>query len=146
VRSLSLWRKIWSCPPLSLARIQWRGTWVVYRISLYVLCSVLHYLCGIYPDIANTRDDYSLFFCGLTNQLGPRPPHFWVVCITHNDTHTPGSRTPLQGWSARRRGRYLHNTQHSQQTNIHAISRIRIQQSSRCRPPPETARPTRSAH
>ena len=29
-------------------------------------------------------------------------------------------------WSARRRGRYLHNTQQTQETNIFALSRIRI--------------------
>jgi hypothetical protein len=40
------------------------------------------------------------------------------------DTHTHG-RTPLNEWSARRRGRYLHNTQQTQETNIHAFSGIR---------------------
>ena len=47
---------------------------------------------------------------------------------THTFTHTyrqRESRTPLDEWSARRRGRYLHNTHHSQQTNIHFLSGIR---------------------
>jgi hypothetical protein len=38
--------------------------------------------------------------------------------------HTLG-RTPLNECSARRRGRYLHNTQQTQETNIHALSGIR---------------------
>jgi hypothetical protein len=87
--------------------------------SVCLVCSILHYLCGIYPDIANTRDDYSLFFCSPTNQLGPRPPYFWVFCITHNDTHThthththtPGSRTPLQGW-------YTTHSTHNRRTSM----------------------------
>ena len=40
------------------------------------------------------------------------------------DTHTPG-RSPLNKWSARRRVRYLHNTQQMQETNIHALHGIR---------------------
>jgi hypothetical protein len=43
---------------------------------------------------------------------------------THFGTHAHG-RTPLNEWSARRRGCYLHNTQQTQQTNIHAPSGIR---------------------
>jgi hypothetical protein len=39
-------------------------------------------------------------------------------------THTTG-RTPLDEWSARRRGRYLHNTQQTRDTNIHAVTGIR---------------------
>jgi hypothetical protein len=39
-------------------------------------------------------------------------------------THTIG-RTPLNEWSAGRRGRYLHNTQHSQQTDVHVPGGIR---------------------
>jgi len=43
---------------------------------------------------------------------------------TIRQTHTPG-RTPLYEWSARRRGRFLHNTLQTRQTNIHALSGIR---------------------
>jgi hypothetical protein len=35
--------------------------------------------------------------------------------------------TPLDEWSARRRGRYLHKTQQTQGTNIHVLSGIRSQ-------------------
>jgi len=44
-------------------------------------------------------------------------------------THTSG-RTPLNEWSAHRRGGYLHNTQQTQQTNIHALSAIRTRDTS----------------
>jgi len=39
-------------------------------------------------------------------------------------THIPG-RTPLNERAVRRRGRYLHNTQQTQETNIHALSGTR---------------------
>ena len=39
-------------------------------------------------------------------------------------THTHG-RTHVIEWSARRRGRYVHNTQRTQETNIRALSGIR---------------------
>ena len=39
-------------------------------------------------------------------------------------THTPGS-TPLNERAPRRRGRYVHNTQQTQETKIHALSGIR---------------------
>jgi hypothetical protein len=48
---------------------------------------------------------------------------FQGFLITHIQTH---GRTPLDGWSARRRGLYLHRTTHiTQQTNIHSPSGIR---------------------
>ena len=40
--------------------------------------------------------------------------------IKHTHTYTLG-RTPLDEWSARRRGRYLHNTLETQETNIHPV-------------------------
>jgi len=42
--------------------------------------------------------------------------------LEHRQTHTPG-RTPLNESSARRSARYLHDKQ-TQETNIHALSRI----------------------
>ena len=47
------------------------------------------------------------------------------VSRSHSGTHAPG-RTPLKEWPARRRGRYLHNTQQIKDTNNHTISVIRI--------------------
>jgi len=75
----------------------------------------------------------SLAFCGATTQLGSKGPRslgFLVHTIRHTHTHThthtdtPG-RNPMNQLSARRRGRYLHNTQQTQETNIHALSGIR---------------------
>jgi len=43
---------------------------------------------------------------------------------SHSDTQTPGS-TPTNDLLARRRYRYLHNPQQTQQTNIHALRGIR---------------------
>jgi hypothetical protein len=57
--------------------------------------------------------------------LGPRPrllDHTQII-HTHTHTHTHG-RTPLNEGSAHRRGRYLHNTQQTQGTYIHALSGI----------------------
>ena len=42
---------------------------------------------------------------------------------THTHTHTHGA-TPLNEWSALRRGHYLHNAQQTHKTNIHAVSGI----------------------
>ena len=49
---------------------------------------------------------------------------------TIRHTRTPG-RTPLNEWSARRRGRYLHNTQQTHETNIHAPSGIQTRDPSK---------------
>jgi len=55
--------------------------------------------------------------------------------LTHTNTRTVRT-TPLDEGSARRRDHYLYNTQYSQETNIHALGRIRTQsqQASRHRP------------
>ena len=47
----------------------------------------------------------------------------YTVRYTHTHTHTPNT-TPLYECSDRFRGRYLHNTQPTQQKNIHALSGI----------------------
>jgi len=48
---------------------------------------------------------YDLFYCGAAAPLGPMPPHFLGFTITRR--HTTLGRTPLDRWSARRRGLYL---------------------------------------
>ena len=40
----------------------------------------------------------------------------------------PRPKSPPDEWSARRRGRYLHNTQQTQQTNIHPVCGIRTRE------------------
>jgi hypothetical protein len=49
----------------------------------------------------------------------------------HTQGRTTAGRTPLDEWSARSRGLYLTNTQHSQQTNIYAPGGIRTRNPSR---------------
>jgi len=57
-----------------------------------------------------------IFFpCDTTSQIGQSPPHRW---------HTLGRSDPNE-WSAGRCGCSLHNTQQTQETNIHALSGIR---------------------
>jgi hypothetical protein len=74
---------------------------------------------------------YCIYIYTQTAQLGPRPPRVEVSrshtvrhTHTHTHTHTHG-RTSLNERSARCRGRYLHKTQQTQDTNIHALSGIR---------------------
>jgi hypothetical protein len=62
-------------------------------------------------------------FHGAWAHSGPRPPHCRGFTITLR--HTAHGRTPLDEWSVRRRDRYLYNTQHSQETDIHAPGGIR---------------------
>ena len=58
-----------------------------------------------------------------TAQVGPRSSHCWVFQTTHKHTHThTRGMSPLNELSARRRGRYLHNTQ---QTNTITLGGIR---------------------
>jgi hypothetical protein len=47
-----------------------------------------------------------------------------TILHTHTHTHTQPGRTPAKDLSARRRGRFLHNTQQTQETDIHALSGI----------------------
>jgi hypothetical protein len=75
------------------------------------------------------------FSCGAAAQIGPRPPRFWRVYITRTHARTHAHihahthlRTPLSEWSARRRGRYLHNTQQTQEMNILVPSGIRTRE------------------
>jgi hypothetical protein len=79
--------------------------------------------------------NYSYFCVARQSKLGPGRPIVEVFKPhTQLDTHTTG-RTPLNEWSARRRGRYLHDTQQTMWTNIRALSGIRT------RDPSNPARP-----
>jgi hypothetical protein len=64
------------------------------------------------------------FFCSAAAQLGPWQSHCRGYGITLR--HTTVGRPPLKRRSARSRGRYLHSTQQTQETNIHPLSGIRI--------------------
>jgi hypothetical protein len=59
----------------------------------------------------------SIFSCGATAQPG-LGRLIVEVSISHTNTHTAG-RTPLEKWSAHRRGRYLHK-KHKRWTSMHS--------------------------
>jgi hypothetical protein len=60
---------------------------------------------------------------GSTAPWGPRPPHFSRL-HDHTLRHTTLGRTPLDEGPARRRDPLPDNTQHSQETDIHALGGI----------------------
>ena len=62
------------------------------------------------------------FFCKAAAQFGARQLRFEVYG-SHEIGNTDG-RSPLTAQSARRRGWYLHKTQQTQETNIHAYCEI----------------------
>jgi len=70
-----------------------------------------------YTESSNAPLLYSLFFHGFSDPNGPRPPQ--CRCFTITLRHTTPGRTPLDEWSVRRR-LLPDNTQHSQETDIHA--------------------------
>jgi len=78
--------------------------------------------------------------CGATAEMGPMPPRFDVARLhtmrhTHTHTHTYAlPRTPLSELLAHRSFRYLHNTQQTQETNVHDLNRIRTHESRNRRP------------
>ena len=51
------------------------------------------------------------------------------LTVAVSRSHTPG-KTPLNGWSARRRGRHLHNTQQKDETNRNILNGNRTRESS----------------
>jgi len=79
-----------------------------------------------------TAINYSIFFfflwrCAPTRAMASSFLRF----LDHTQRRTKVGRTPLYERSARRRDLYLHNTQHSQQTNIHASGGIQTHDLSR---------------
>jgi hypothetical protein len=97
----------------------------VQRGQVFVQC----FRFSLLPTYSFIYDlQYFLFVSGDTAHLGPRPPRF-EVSISHTVRHThTHSRTALNEWSVRRRGRYLHNTQ--QTNNIHRTRDPRNQSTS----------------
>jgi hypothetical protein len=73
--------------------------------------------------------NYIFFLWRNSQNLSSAAPFFMFLNHTKTHTHTPG-RTPLKKRSACRRGRYLHNTQLTQQTKIYAFIEIRTLNSS----------------
>jgi hypothetical protein len=59
--------------------------------------------------------------CGTRAHIGPRSPLFYVYIHTFRHPHTP-NRASLTQWSALCRRHYLHNTQQTQLTSMHAFN------------------------
>ena len=100
----SEWRKV---AKFSVIRNNSLRTWV--RILLYQLSApskVIHRL-------------FVRLFSGATALQWARASQF-TRFLDHTQRGTTVGRTPLDEWSARLRDLYLHNTQHSQQKDIHA--------------------------
>jgi len=76
--------------------------------------------------LESERSSYNIPFCLF---LARQPP--WVTAssftrlLGYIQRSNAVGRTSLDKWSARRRDLYMHNTQHSQQTFIHALGGIR---------------------
>jgi hypothetical protein len=70
-----------------------------------------------------------ILFHGATAHSEPRPHRCRDFTITLR--HIALGSTPLDEWSARRRGHYVHNTQHSQKTDIRAPGGIRTRNPSK---------------
>jgi hypothetical protein len=83
-------------------------TFIAVRIAyLCLMC------CGLFISRSLRRK----------SDLRPKPSHY-TGFIDRTSLRTPGE-TPLNEQSARRRDRYLHNTQQTQKANIHVLSKIR---------------------
>ena len=70
----------------------------------------------------------SCFFCVALRPYSDLGRSIVEVYRRHTHTHTVG--LPLDEWLAGRRGRYLQNTQETQEMNIHALSGIRTRDTS----------------
>jgi len=78
---------------------------------------------AIHPNYYGIHVIFLHYLYGSTASSGPGNPHFRGFTIILR--HITLGRTPPNELSARRRDRYLHNTQQTQQTKIHSISGIR---------------------
>jgi len=113
--------QFWKCPPCYVS---------VFKVStmLYFCFECIHHVIiqfWKYPTcyisvlkVSTTLNWLIYFFMAQQPQSGLGRLVFEVF-----RSHTVG-RNPLNEWSARRRGRYLHDKQ-KQKTNIHAVSGIR---------------------
>jgi hypothetical protein len=87
-----------------------------YALSPYVK-QIRFVFKGLKIEILRSFKEYFLWCSNPTRASGLL---IVEVSRSHSDTHT-ACRTPLNEWSARRRGSYLHNTQQPQETHIRAL-------------------------
>jgi hypothetical protein len=97
-----------------------------------LMCRTVHLNC-ICAFIACTWNNFTFtsdssvhFFFSMAQQPNSGLGSLIVeVSISPTDAHTHIPRTPLNEWAARLRSCCLHNTKQTEETNIHARSRIR---------------------
>jgi hypothetical protein len=75
-------------------------------------------VCSMHQEMRSTKSS------SLSQQTISDLDSLFLRFLDHTQTLTP-SRTPLNEWSARRRGHYLHSTQQKQESNIHALTGTR---------------------
>jgi len=100
------------------------------HINVFYVCNDKCTCCAVtvpeykYINVLNVTKFTSFSFrCGATAPSWPWPPH--CRGFTTTLIHTTVGNTPPDEWSARRRDLLSDNTQHLQQTNIHASGGIR---------------------
>ena len=107
--------------------LRWNKPAMPYTLRLMVSTIINHYCCQHFVQIC-----YFILISLWCFLVGPRlPTHcrcrvLFLHLVTLSDTHTHTfCTTPLDQWSAPHRRLYLHNTQYSQETDIHAPGGIR---------------------
>jgi hypothetical protein len=96
---------------------QTRQSWRLAFETLGMSQPVQSFLCRLCKQPEELLLDDTFTFCGATAILGPSGRLVVGNSTSHTITHTRG-KTPLDEWSARHRGRYLHSTQHRRWTSI----------------------------
>jgi len=86
------------------------------------LCLGSHNFVSLFDGVRNCLSRlFSLpFFLWSNRPTRAKPPHCRGFKITYR--HNALGRTSVDEGPARRRDLYLHNTQHSQETNIHTLA------------------------
>jgi hypothetical protein len=108
--------------------VSWSSTCFGCQASIFRM----HYTSGFWCELcAHGQQNIKCLvkFLSVAHQPSSALGRLTVKVLLDNiqmDTHkhTTG-RTPLNGWSDRRRGRYLHNIQQTQPTKLHALSSTR---------------------
>ena len=104
-----------------------------YFVSSNSILYMISYANSFYNALLVISSLWFLLIFSPLWQFGPIPRPGLLLRSFPNTLigHTTVGKTPLDEWSARRRDLYLHNTQRSQQTYIHATGGIRTHNLSR---------------
>jgi hypothetical protein len=131
------WLRIWFIVnTITSVRVVWKeNNFLIIWTTLHFLhssCCVIYgyYYLKIWDPVYTAIVLQTVIFPhDATDRIGPRPPHYWGFTITIRHTYTHTYTHTRQGSSGRMIGQKQrplpHNTQHSQETDIHALGRIR---------------------